>query len=398
MVSRREFLTVGATAAASAMVGAGVGAAVTSQFAANGESSSAVGAQIRFEGPHQMGIEESIQASTNMLSFDLTPGITNQDMIRWMRLLTDDIRRLSSGEQPLADPTPETGIGPARFSAYVGFGPSLFKKLGLEDHMPEGLIELPAFSVDALEDKYSGGDVLIHVAADDAIALFNGVRVLVRDSLPFATLRWSQSGFAHSAESAKPVVTHRNLMGQLDGSANPKLKSNEFNEIVWIKDGPKWIIGGTLLVFRRINMHLEKWDKLGSHSKSDVIGRSLGSGAPLTGLKESDIPDYSAELPSGRKVIDVDSHIRLASNSGMAMPLFRRPFSYGQPGSEGALMQAGLLWCAYQRNINEQYLPMQQRLAKSDRLNSYTTAVGSATFAIARGVTGSETIAEDLFS
>jgi len=398
MVTRRGFLTFGATAAASAAVGVGIGGVATSNFAANGEQSFAVSPQIPFEGVHQMGIEESIQAATNMLAFDLIPGTTNEDMIRWMRLLTDDIRRLSTGQPALADPTPSTGIGPARFSAYIGFGPGLFRKLGLESKMPDGLIDLPVFSIDALEDQYSGGDVLIHAAADDAVALFNGVRVLVRDSLPFATMRWNQAGFAHAAQSSKPKVTHRNLMGQLDGSANPKLNSDEFDNTVWIKEGPAWIEGGTILVFRRIDMNLENWDKLGSQAKSEVIGRELESGAPLTGANESDAPDYTAALPSGAKVIAEDSHIRRASLSGTASPIFRRTFSFGQPDPNGPQMKAGLLWCAYQRNIKEQYLPMQLRLAKSDSLNRYTTPVGSATFAVPKGVIGSQIIAEELFS
>jgi dye decolorizing peroxidase len=345
-----------------------------------------------------MGIETPIQAVTNMVAFDILPGTTMKDMQRWMFLLTDDIRRMSSGEPVLADPAPELAIGAARFSAYVGFGPSLFRKLSIEERMPDGLIDLPGFSIDALKDEFSGGDVLIHVAADDPVVLSHGVRNLVRDSLPFATVRWNQAGFAHTPGMVPEGVTHRNLMGQVDGTANPALGTEDFEDVVWVKDGPNWMKGGTLLVFRRIAMQLDTWDQLSSFGKGEVIGRDLKKGAPLTGSKESDLPDFEARSASGLKVIPEFAHIRRASNSGEGERIFRRPFSYEMPISKEGSMDVGLLWCAYQANIEKQYLPMQLRLAELDLLNRWTLPIGSATFAIPGGVSGDEVIAEGLFS
>jgi dye decolorizing peroxidase len=398
LVSRRGFLASGAAAAATAAVGLGVGATAATQLAESQAQTSTASREVKFEGAHQMGIETPIQAVTNMVAFDLLEGISLRDMQRWMFLLTDDIRRMAVGEPVLADPAPELAIGAARFSAYVGFGPSLFRKLGIEDRMPDGLIDLPGFSIDALQDEFSGGDVLIHVCADDPLVLSHGVRNLVRDSLPFATVRWNQAGFAHSPGMVPEGVTHRNLMGQVDGTANPALQSDDFDEVVWIKDGPSWIQGGTLLVFRRIAMQLDTWDQLSSVGKGEVIGRTLQSGAPLTGSKESDLPDYEARSTTGLKVIPEFAHIRRASNSGHGERIFRRPFSYEMPITKQGSMDVGLLWCAYQRNIEKQYLPMQLRLAELDLLNKWTLPIGSATFAIPRGVIGDEIIAEGLFS
>ena len=398
MVSRRGFLASGAAAAASAAAGLAVGATAATQVAASGSQTSTASRSLVFEGAHQMGIETPIQAVTNMVAFDLLEGASLKDMQRWMFLITDDIRRMAAGEPVLADPAPELAIGAARFSAYVGFGPSLFRKLGIEDRMPEGLIDLPGFSIDALRDEFSGGDVLIHVSADDPLVLSHGVRNLVRDSLPFATVRWNQAGFAHSPGMVPEGVSHRNLMGQVDGTANPALDSDDFDEVVWIKDGPAWVQGGTLLVFRRIAMQLDTWDQLSSVGKGEVIGRTLQSGAPLTGSKESDIPDFEARSATGLKVIPEFAHIRRASKSGAGERIFRRPFSYEMPISKQGSMDVGLLWCAYQRNIEKQYLPMQLRLAELDLLNKWTLPIGSATFAIPRGVSGDEVIAEGLFS
>jgi dye decolorizing peroxidase len=398
LVSRRGFLASGAAAAAAGAVGAVAGASAAGVAAEQNLETFAANREAQFFGPHQSGIELDIQAVTNMVALDIKDSVTKEDMLRWMRLLTDDISRLTRGEPVLADPAPELAIGSARFTAYVGFGPSLFAKLGLDSQLPEGFAELPAFSVDQLEDRYSGGDVLIHIAADDPVVLAHGTRGLVRDSMPFAGVRWVQPGFAHSPGMIPAGLTHRNLMGQVDGTANPELGSEDFNSVVWIDEGPKWIRGGTLMVFRRIAMQLDTWDQLGTPSKEEVIGRNLSNGAPLTGTNESDVPDLGARHPNGLLVIPEFAHIRRAAPVESPERIFRRPFSYDNGMNERGSMDVGLLWTAYQRDISRQYLPIQRRLEKLDLLNKWTVPIGSAVFAIPGGVQGSELIAEPLFS
>ena len=398
MVSRRGFLAGGAAAAASGAVGIAAGAAGASLAAEADLETFAASRQAEFYGLHQSGIELDIQAVTNMVAFDIKESVNKADMLRWMRLLTDDIARLTAGEPVLADPAPELAIGAARFTAYVGFGPSLFSKLGLEAQMPEGFAELPAFGVDQLQERYSAGDVLIHIAADDPVVLAHGTRGLVRDSMPFASVRWVQPGFAHSPGMIPAGLTHRNLMGQVDGTANPELGSSDFDSVVWIYDGPEWIKGGTLLVFRRIAMQLDTWDQLGTPSKEEVIGRKLSNGAPLTGERETDVPDLGARHPNGLLVIPEFAHIRRAAPQESGERIFRRPFSYDNGMNERGSMDVGLLWTAYQRDISKQYLPIQRRLEQLDLLNQWTVPIGSALFAIPGGVQGSELLAEALFS
>ncbi|NCV97923.1 MAG: Dyp-type peroxidase [Actinobacteria bacterium] len=398
MVSRRGFLAGGAAAAASGAVGIAAGAAGASLAAEADLETFAASRQAEFYGPHQSGIELDIQAVTNMVAFDIKESVTKADMLRWMRLLTDDIARLTVGEPVLADPAPELAIGAARFTAYVGFGPSLFSKLGLEAQMPEGFAELPAFGVDQLQERYSSGDVLIHIAADDPVVLAHGTRGLVRDSMPFASVRWVQPGFAHSPGMIPAGLTHRNLMGQVDGTANPELGSSDFDSVVWINEGPEWIKGGTLLVFRRIAMQLDTWDQLGTPSKEEVIGRKLSNGAPLTGQRETDVPDLGARHPNGLLVVPEFAHIRRAAPQESGERIFRRPFSYDNGMNERGSMDVGLLWTAYQRDISKQYLPIQRRLEQLDLLNQWTVPIGSAVFAIPGGVQGSELLAEALFS
>ncbi|MFM2019875.1 MAG: hypothetical protein RL718_456 [Actinomycetota bacterium] len=398
MVSRRGFLASTAATAAVAGIGVASGAAGASFIASQHADTSTAKRSLEFFGPHQMGIEADLQAVTNFVALDLKPGMDAAGMLRWMGLLTDDIRRLAAGEPILADPAPELAIGAARFSAYVGFGPSMFKKLGLESMMPAGFGELPTFKVDQLKPEFSGGDVLIHVSADDPVVLSHGTRGLVRDSMPFATVRWTQSGFAHSPGMVPAGLTHRNLMGQVDGTANPKLGSDDFNNVVWIEDGPQWIQGGTQLVYRRIAMQLDTWDQLGAPAKEEVIGRKLSNGAPLTGSQENDIPDLAARHPNGLKVIPDFAHIRRAAPGAEGERIFRRPFSYEAGISAQGSLDVGLLWTAYQRDMSTQFIPIQKRLDELDLLNKWTVPIGSAEFAIPGGVSEGSVIAQALFS
>lgn len=398
MVSRRGFLTGGVVGAAAGAFGLAGGATGATMLAGARQDTFAAERSVEFSGPHQMGIELEMQAVTNFVAFDLKPETDRAAVLRWMRLITDDIERLAAGQPVLADPAPELMIGPARFSAYVGFGPSLFRKLGLENQMPEGFVELPSFKVDQLEEEFSGGDVLIHVAADDPIVLAHGTRALVRDSMPFATVRWTQSGFAHTPGMVPGGMTHRNLMGQVDGTANPKIGTDDFDQVVWIDSGPEWIQGGTLLVFRRIAMQLDTWDQLGVPAKEEVIGRRLDNGAPLTGEREEDVPDLAARHPNGLSVIPDFAHIRRAAPAAPGERIFRRPFSYESGFSAEGSLDVGLLWTAYQRDISKQFIPIQRRLDELDLLNEWTVPIGSAVFAIAGGVGVGEVIAEALFS
>lgn len=398
MVTRRGFLTSTTAAAALAAVGGvGVGAAGANALANSNLDSFAAKRSINFRGANQMGIDQPLQAVTNFVALDIHPDVNAAAMLHWMKLLTDDIDRLSKGEPVLADPAPQLMVGPARFSAYVGFGYSLFEKLGLQSQLPMGFAPLPSFKVDKLQDQFSGGDVLIHIAADDPVVLAHGTRSLVRDSMPFASVRWVQSGFGHSPGVMPEGVSHRNLMGQVDGTANPALGSEDFSSVVWIEDGPEWIQGGTLLVFRRIAMELDGWDQLGTPAKEEVIGRRLDNGAPLTGTREEDLPDLAARHPNGLKVIPDFAHIRRAAPIG-GERIFRRPFSYSAGLAPNGAPDVGLLWTAYQRDISKQFVPIQMRLDELDLLNRWTTPIGSGVYAIAGGVSEGEIIAQRLFS
>jgi dye decolorizing peroxidase len=408
MVSRRQLL-LGAAGLAGGSALAGGGGALAAEAYKRGFAEAEAAGQIRvakatlpWSGKHQGGVEAPAQAHTNFIALDLKAGITRDDMLRWMLLLTEDIAALATGEAVLADPSPELMVGAANLSVTVGFGPSLFKKLALESKMPLGFAEIPSFKIDELRDEFTGGDVLLHVGADDLQILAHATRALLRDSESFGDVRWIQAGFTNAVGTNRPGTTQRNLMGQVDGTDNPDLGSENFANQVWIDNGPAWALGGTQLVLRRIKMNLNTWDSLGRTQKEQTIGRYLHNGAPLNGKNERDPIDFEAENELGLKVIPEFAHIRRASAKNMDELFFRRPFNYQEVSTVASAkpgeLESGLLWTAYAKNLSKQYVPVQERLASFDLLNNWTTPVGSATFAIARGVKPGEILAEELFA
>jgi dye decolorizing peroxidase len=405
MLSRRQIL-LGSLATAG---GAGVFAAASGAAAAEAYKQGFQDAKLELEtwvgsnsakwaGKHQAGIESPAQAHTNFIAFDLQSRVTKDDMLRWMVLLTDNISRMCSGKPALADPQPDLMVGAANLTITVGFGPSLFTKLGLDAKLPTGFGPLPKFKIDRLEADYSDGDVLIHASADDLQILSHVTRTLLRDSELFAQVRWIQSGFTNAVGVNKAGQTQRNLMGQVDGTDNPEFGSENFKDQVWITEGPDWIIGGTQLVLRRIAMNLPTWDQMGREQKEQVIGRHLDTGAPLGQKNERDPIDFEAKNAAGLPVIAPFAHIRRAHNQNLDERFFRRPFNYQVTSDQPGALDAGLLWTAYAKSLAKQYVPVQQRLADFDLLNQWTTPVGSAVFAIARGILPGEVLAEELFS
>ena len=401
MISRRGFIAGTAVAAVSATSASIATATIANskleeQFATEAQTA-VVKRKESFLGAHQNGIELALQTFTTFVALDLKKSTDKTAMLRWMRLLTDDISRLMAGDAVVADPQAELTAGPARTTVTLGFGPGLFKKLALEDLIPKGFGELPTFKIDKLQPEFSGGDVLLHVSADDPIVLSHAVRGLIRDSLSFAEVRWTQNGFTNAQGVAAEGTRQRNLMGQVDGTDNPELGSEDFDNLVWIKDGPAWSQGGCLLVLRRIAMQLNTWDTLSRPQKEEIIGRKLSNGAPLTGKLETDIPDFEATKPSGLKMIPSSAHIRRASPTNLKERFFRRPFNYDMGTSKDGTPDVGMLWTAYMAEL-DQYIPVQQRLADFDLLNMWTVPIGSSVWAIPAGVGANEVLAERLFS
>ena len=356
---------------------------------------------IAFHGRRQAGIDTPAQTHAVFLAFDLRDGADRDAIGRMLRLLTDDAARLTQGRATLADTEPELAAAPARLTVTFGFGPELLRRVA-PDRAPAWLRPLPAFErIDELDEAYCDGDLLLQICGDDPMSIAHARRMLTKNARAFTQPRWAQTGF-RAARGAHPNgTTMRNLFGQVDGSANPRPETAPSERLVWgaRAEGDAseptrltpWIEDGTSLVLRRIRMELDTWDELDRPAKEQVIGRRLGTGAPLTGEREDDPVDLEATGPTGFPVISDVAHVRRARLDGPDAGMLRRGYNYDDAG------ESGLLFAAYQCDVDAQFVPVQERLAESDHLNIWTTPVGSAVFAIPPGCPEGGYIGQQLF-
>jgi dye decolorizing peroxidase len=328
---------------------------------------------VAFHGVRQAGIAEDPPAHAAFVAFTLAGGIERRALSRMLRLLSDDAARLTQGVPALGDTDATLAGLPARLTVTFGFGPGLYRAAGIK----APVADLPAFTIDRLERRWSGGDLLLQICADDPLTVAHTQRMLIKDARPFAAVRWVQQGFRRSPGVQAAEHTQRNVLGQLDGTANPRGAAIE--PAVWNDDG------SSTLVVRRIRAEIEKWDILSATDKENTVGRRLESGAPFSGTKEHDEPDFTALDASGLPAMPDYSHVTRAHVTAPELKILRRPYNYdGMPDAAGR-PDAGLIFAAFQRDIVKQYLPIQQRLADKDLLNEWITPIGSAVFAIPPG-------------
>lgn len=395
-ITRRQLLTGAAAGAGGVVIGAAGASAVA---ASQSESTPTVhgGETEPFYGAHQSGIATPAQAYATFSAYDLRPGATRDDMNRMMRLLSDDAARLTQGLPALGDTEPDLALSPSRLTITFGFGPAFFDKIGLADQRPSSLEALPPFAIDRLDERWNGGDVLIQVCADDPIVVSHAQRMLWKDSRAFVTHRWVQRGFLTARGSAEPGATGRNLMGQVDGTMNPRTPE-QFDDLVWSDGPPAWFAGGTELAVRRIAMDLDRWDRVDRPDREGVIGRRLQSGAPLTGSAEFDEPDFEATDSFGFTVIPDYAHIRRArvANGATGPQFLRRGYNYDLGENAEGVTDAGHVFTAYAANLQEQFVPVQQALSDIDLLNQWTTPIGSAVFALPPGASEGGWVGETL--
>jgi dye decolorizing peroxidase len=379
--SRRGFLVTTGVGVGAFAAGVATTEAVT---AFTGSTSSSSSDKVPFYGVHQAGIETPLQAYVTYLGWNLKPGSARVDAQRMMTLLTDDASRLTQGEPALPDNDPYLATNPARLTVTFGFGPGFFSKLGLSAQQPVGFAELPSFSIDQLRPEFSGGDLLIQIGSDDPLTLSHAVRQLTRTARSFAEIIWSQNGFTQDPAVALSGQTGRNLFGQVDGTINPR-STEEYAAQVWSSGQPAWFAGGSQMVLRRIEMNLDTWDQLDEGGKELAVGRKLSNGAPLTGAQEFDPPDLSATTEAGLPVIASFAHMRRAMPTNPEEKFLRRPVNYDEGLHADGRSNVGQLFAAYMANIEKQYIPVQQRLADLDLMNTWTTPIGSAVFALPPG-------------
>ncbi|APM35575.1 Dyp-type peroxidase [Corynebacterium diphtheriae] len=344
-----------------------------------------------FDGIHQSGIATPAQSHLIVLGLNCRAGVDSAAVRRLLTLLTEDARELTQARNPVGSLEPEMTSSPSRLTITAGAGARLFDILGKSEMKPAWLKDIPVFSKDRLDPRWGQTDLVLQICSDDPMTAAFAMRHMTRSGSDYAEVKWVQQGFLNARGTLQKGETPRNLFGQKDGTINPHT-AEEFDKQVWIDnedDSPRWMHGGTCMVVRRISMNLDTWERLDRQSREVAIGRDIVEGAPLSGGKEHDSADYEAVDEYGIPKIDARSHMALATPPS-DLPnqrLLRRAYTYNETPMVGTdqLSNAGLVFCCFQKDPRKQFIPIQQRLDASDRLNEWIKHIGSAVYAIFPG-------------
>jgi deferrochelatase/peroxidase EfeB len=406
-LTRRSLLGAGLGVAGA--VGAGVIGLSELSSPATAEGSARVDSY-PFFGVHQSGVVTPAQDRLHFAAFDVTTSKVSE-LVKLLQDWTVAAEAMMAGrsvgptgaldgayDAPPDDTGEALDLSPARLTITFGFGPSLFSgrggddRFGLLQKQPHRLRVLPHFPADNLSPGRSDGDLCIQACSDDPQVAVHAIRNLARIGFGKVAIKWSQLGFGRTSSTSSTQVTPRNLFGFKDGTAN--LKTEDSNELlddqVWVQsgDGADWLAGGSYLVARRINMRLETWDRTSLREQEAVVGRTKGTGSPLSGGAEFDAVDFEVKGRGDEPIVPLNAHVRLAHPSqNNGAQLLRRGYNFTD-GTDGfGRLDAGLFFIAFVRDPDTQYIPMQTKLSREDGLMEYLQHTGSGLFAVPAGVT-----------
>lgn len=358
---------------------------------------------VPFHGVHQAGIVTPRPASGIVAAFDVVAR-TPEELDTMFRRLTERLRFLTQGgEVPKLEPKlppADSGIlgpviAPDNLTVTVGLGASLFEQLPwLAPLKPKRLQRMTQFPNDALIAAICHGDLSLQFCANLQDTNIHALRDIAKNLPEFLVLRWMQEGDVPVIPPRPDGETEsaRNFLGFRDGSANPdSTDAAQMRTLVWISesdDEPEWARGGTYQVVRIIRNFVERWDRTPLKEQEKIIGRQKSSGAPLDGKKESETPNYSDD--SSGKITPLDAHIRLANPrtpESRQNLMLRRPFNYSNGVTKAGQLDQGLLFIAYQADLEKGFLTVQARL-NGEPLEEYIKPVGGGFFFILPGARG----------
>lgn len=353
-----------------------------------------------FHGKHQPGITDALQARGHVVAFDLAAGAGRKEAAALLRRWSETARRLMAGEPSGHDDTDVArDAGPSSLTITFGFGHSFFARTGLEKQRPASLDPLPEFSSDRLDKNRSNGDLWVQIGANDSLVAFHALRAIQKDTGSAARIRWQMNGFNRSPGATAHPMTARNLMGQIDGTRNPKPAESDFDQRIFVpeKGDPAWMANGSYAVVRRIRMLLDDWERLSGTAQEDVIGRRKSDGAALSGGTETTAMDLEKTDAKGNLVVPINAHARITrpdQNGGAAM--LRRPFSFHDGIDTDGVPDAGLLFICWQADPLRGFVPVQRKLDRGDALSQFIRHESSGLFAVPGGATEGEYVGQKL--
>ena len=348
-------------------------------------------------GPHQAGITTPRPANGLVASFHVLAD-DPAALESLFRRLTDRIEFLTRGG-PIPDsdpllPPPDSGIlgpvvKPDALTVTVALGTSLFDdRPWLSAAKPRVLQRMTRFPNDALVADLCHGDLVLQFCANTQDTVIHALRDILKTIPDQLVLKWAQHGNVPviPARPGSPPESARNLLGFRDGSANPDSSDAAvMQRVVWAGADtaePAWASGGSYMAVRLIRNLVERWDRAPLGEQERFIGRTKMTGAPLDRPDgtEAMVPDFATD-PDGTATPH-DSHIRLANPRTPETAdslMLRRPFNYVNTVLKNGQLDQGLLFIAWQADLEKSFIAVQRRL-DGEPLEEYLKPVGGGYF------------------
>jgi deferrochelatase/peroxidase EfeB len=418
-IDRRSFLKrAGGVGLGGLAAGYGLGAATTpaadaaesSEQAARRVNTEELSTKRGFGGVHQAGILTPAANFSIFLALYSIAGGT-PDLVTALQALSSRARELTGGgAYPLREydaPPYDSGtlgsdIAPDALTVTIAFGAKLFDgRYGLASRKPRHLVEMRASPHDELDPERTGGDVLVQLAAGHQDTVDHALRELLKPVRGSLQPRWTVAGFTGAQRGPSPHSSRRNHFGFRDGTSNPDITDPKVMErLVWTGAGePAWAANGTYQVVRAIRMHVEFWDRVGLHEQEEMIGRKRDTGAPLGGTGEFENPRFDLD-PKGER-IGLDAHIRLANPREprtIDQRILRRAWNYSEGFDEDGQLDVGLLFVAFNQDIERQFVAIQERLNEEPMVDYVTPEGGGYFFAPGAARNAGDWVGSGLFA
>ena len=403
--SRRALLLgAGATGVAGAVAGVlnpPQAHALSSDSVTNAPESDKMHESQPFYGTHQPGIVNPRPAAGLVAAFDVLAR-DRGELERMFKLLTERTAFLMKGGEPqqldAKFPPADSGIlgptvTPDNLTMTVALGHSLFDdRFGLKPVKPQRLQRMTGFPNDALQKDLCHGDLMIQFCSNTPDTNIHALRDIMKNMPDLLMVRWKQEGTVpvQPPHSAKAKESARNFLGFRDGSANPDASDKKLmQQVVWVQkesDEPDWAANGSYVAVRIIRNMVERWDRTPLQEQETIFGRRKDSGAPFDGKTETDVPDYAKDKDG--KVTPMDSHIRQANPRDAKAHenlILRRPFNYSNGVTKSGQLDMGLLFIAYQADLEKGFITVQNRL-NGEPLEEYIKPIGGGYFFALPGV------------